>query len=250
MMTGLLALFLLLPSNSHATALSVMENTKVNKNAIFVSTQTKNGFIGLGVSTQSYNGAVANVGLYSSSNVVVSNTPGDNVVIYATGAITLGTLNLTASASPMLTTSTDTVSGAKTFVGQVSVSTWSASIMAPTNVCTGTAFCTCQSSQTVTIQSSTVTVWGSGSVGMNSAVNGVATVLEDGQFIGTETASKGVTESVGSGAGNPFNFWRVFTGRTPGQHTYCIGFWSQGSNTFSAAGLSDFQFGVMDVILR
>lgn len=122
MMTGLLALFLLLPSNSHATALSVMENTKVSKNAIFVSTQTKNNFIGLGISTQSYNGAVANVGLYSSSNVVVSNTTGDNVVIYATGSVVAGgTILGGGNPNAMLTTSTDTVSGAKTFVSSVSI---------------------------------------------------------------------------------------------------------------------------------
>lgn len=128
MMTGLLALFLLLPSNSHATALSVMENTRVSKNAIFVSTQSKNGFIGLGISTQSYNGAVPSVGLYSSSNVVVSNTPSDNCVIYATGSVTCisfvgdgSKITGVTTTGAMLVNSTDTVSGAKTFLSTTTV---------------------------------------------------------------------------------------------------------------------------------
>lgn len=86
---GLLALLLtLLSSSVTASPLAVMEQTKTSHNTIFVDTTNAR----LDVSTQSYNGNAVNVGLYSSSNVVVSNTSSDNCVIYATGTLACQTI--------------------------------------------------------------------------------------------------------------------------------------------------------------
>ena len=64
---------------------TIMEGVPASKNAILVSTANTRVMVG----TTSYNGAVASVGVYTASNVVVSSDRTDHVVIYATGSIML-----------------------------------------------------------------------------------------------------------------------------------------------------------------
>lgn len=72
----------MMPAKAMA-ARAVMEGIQATNKTIFVDTGTAR----VNISTDGYRGNVPNVGLYSSSNVVVSNTAGNNCVIYATGSI-------------------------------------------------------------------------------------------------------------------------------------------------------------------
>lgn len=66
------------------SAKAVMEGVRTTNNTILVSTRN----VRVLVATHTYSGNVPNTGLYTSSNVVVSNTGADKCVIYATGSIT------------------------------------------------------------------------------------------------------------------------------------------------------------------
>ena len=61
----------------------VVEGIPATGNTVKIDTATTR----VEIATTSYNGAIATVGLYTTSNVVVSNTVADNCVIYATGSL-------------------------------------------------------------------------------------------------------------------------------------------------------------------
>lgn len=83
-MKYLISFFLsIFPVTANA-AKSVMEGIVASKQTVLIDTTNTR----VDIATASYNGKVSNVGLYSSSNVVISNTNGDNCIIYATGSIT------------------------------------------------------------------------------------------------------------------------------------------------------------------
>ena len=84
MRTVLLTLLLGLPGLANAQfSRPVMEGVAARNNTILVSTRT----VRVLVSTNVYNGGISNVGLYTSSNVVISDTSANKCVIYATGSI-------------------------------------------------------------------------------------------------------------------------------------------------------------------
>lgn len=126
----------------------------------------------------------------------------------------------------------------------VDKSTWSAKIVTPSG--SATALGVCVATVSVTLIGSTMTVWGAGAVSMNAAVNGSVGVLEDGSFLAGETSAKGMTQGVGAGSGISLSFSKTFTGLVAGAHNYCVGFFADGSNTFSAAAMSEYQFGVRE----
>ena len=86
-----LALLLLTNAVDAQSSRAVMEGVRTSDNTILISTRTKRVL----VSTTVYNGAIPNVGLYTSSNVVISDQSSNKCVIYATGS--LSCLDVTAS---------------------------------------------------------------------------------------------------------------------------------------------------------
>jgi hypothetical protein len=61
-------------------------------------------------STKSYNGGIVNVAVYTTSNVVVSDTPSNNVVLYATGTINAKDIFVsTATATALSVSGTATI---------------------------------------------------------------------------------------------------------------------------------------------
>ena len=86
-----LALLLLTNAVDAQSSRAVMEGVRTSDNTILISTRTKRVL----VSTTVYNGAIPNVGLYTSSNVVISDQASNKCVIYATGS--LSCLDVTAS---------------------------------------------------------------------------------------------------------------------------------------------------------
>lgn len=82
MIKALISLFLL-PVNLYA-AKSIMEGIPASSNSLFVSTQNAR----LIVSATSYDGGLSNVGLYVSSNVVISDSRFSNkCILYSTGSL-------------------------------------------------------------------------------------------------------------------------------------------------------------------
>ena len=105
-----MAVFWLLGSSSaFAQVRTVMENVRSTKNVIFVATRTTPGLF---ASTDSYNGVVSNVGIFTTSNVVVSDTRADKCVIYATGSIScLGVTLSSGAAGSFVQKAGDTMTG-------------------------------------------------------------------------------------------------------------------------------------------
>lgn len=164
------------------------------------------------------------------------------------GYIFGGTCTAATSSSSNTFTGNNTFTGTNIFNGIVSISTWSAAIITPSGASNSTFGGCSASTQTITLVGSTVTIWGSGGISVNAAVPALATVLEDGKFIGTETNTVGIGATQANGAA--MNFIRVYSGRTSGQHNYCVGFWVIGSGTVSANTNIDFQFGVREETLK
>lgn len=133
----------------------------------------------------------------------------------------------------------NTWTGSNVYNGLVSISTWSAVIVTPSG--TQTSFATCMATVTITLQGSTVTVAGSGSINVNTSADLAAGALEDGKFLGNESATLGLVQNSSGGSGTNLGFNRHFTGRTAGQHNYCIGFWTS-AGTMSAAAKSEYSF--------
>jgi len=147
---------------------------------------------------------------------------------------------------------TQTFTGTNTFLGPVDISTWSSIVMtSPGNAETNFKGCSV-STVSITMVGSTVTISGSGSVQGNTSTQfAVAIVLMDGDYMDGETSTKGVASgSLSNGQFAALGFERTFTGITPGQHTFCIGFYASGSNTFSASTTTDYVFKVKEDILR
>ena len=83
------ALAAILPTQSYAQRRSLMEGLASGANAILVSTAPARVYM----STTAYGGAVSNVAVFTSSNIVLSDTAaGDKVVIYSTGTVKTTTL--------------------------------------------------------------------------------------------------------------------------------------------------------------
>ena len=90
MLKALFLSFLFVPAISQAQfSRAVMEGMRTSDNTVLISTRTKRVL----VSTTVYNGAIPNVGIYTSSNVVISDQASNKCVIYATGAISCLTVN-------------------------------------------------------------------------------------------------------------------------------------------------------------
>lgn len=83
MMAAHLLLLALHGSANAQHSRAVMEGVRTSNNTILVSTRN----VRLLVSTTVYNGGIPNVGLYTSSNVVVSDQSSNKCVIYATGSL-------------------------------------------------------------------------------------------------------------------------------------------------------------------
>lgn len=108
-MMGLLTLPLILPGSAKAqNAKAVLEGVRTTNDTILVSTRN----VRVLISTRSYNGTISNVGLYTSSNVVISDTNADKCVIYATGSINcLGATLSGGSAGTFVLREGDTMTG-------------------------------------------------------------------------------------------------------------------------------------------
>lgn len=116
----LTAAVLLLSQSAHA-ARAVMEGIKATKETIFIDTGTARVLVGTGT----YRGTVPNVGLFVGSNVVITDfSANEKIVLYATGAIMLNGVLLTAQAAPSsLLIATQTWSGQNTYASLVTFST-------------------------------------------------------------------------------------------------------------------------------
>lgn len=91
---GLKVLFSAAPAAA-TTTYAVMESIPSHGGAIRVSTGAGNH---VSFSTSPYTGTVPNVGIYTSSNVVISTrAAGPNIVLYATGSVTALSANFSAS---------------------------------------------------------------------------------------------------------------------------------------------------------
>ena len=98
-MMGLLTLPLILPASVKAqNAKAVLDGVRTTNNTVLISTRN----VRVLVSTISYSGAVTNVGLFTSSNVVLADNRIDKVVLYSTGSV--HGLRLTVSSMTMATT--------------------------------------------------------------------------------------------------------------------------------------------------
>lgn len=97
---ALSVVLLLAGLNARAQVRVLEEGVPSSNKEFLVSTTTRR----VDIATTSYNGQIPNVGLYSSSNVVISSGPLDNCVIYATGSIScLGSTYLKTDGSNFMT---------------------------------------------------------------------------------------------------------------------------------------------------
>lgn len=157
------------------------------------------------------------------------------------------------------TSSTNTFSGTTIFNSSVTfngaifgniLSTWTAVSANPT-VSGSSAFGGCSATATITMQGSTVTIWGSGAINPNASLTGIVGVLMDGAYVAGQTTTKGVFAGLTS-SGNDWglSFERLLTGVASGKHNFCIGYYGNGSVTFSAPANSIApQFGVREEVL-
>ncbi|MDI6808483.1 MAG: hypothetical protein QME66_05810 [Candidatus Eisenbacteria bacterium] len=108
---GALLLLLLCAQAGHARR-AVMEGLAASANTVLISTVNTR----VSIATTSYNGTVATVGLYVTSNVVISSDETDNIVFYATGSLVLNGTNIGSQiTNAAILTATQTFSGQNTF---------------------------------------------------------------------------------------------------------------------------------------
>ena len=89
-----------------------MEGLATSADTVLISTANTR----VSIATTSYNGTVATVGLYVTSNVVISNDETDNIVFYATGSLVLNGTNIGSQvANAAILNATQTFSGNNTF---------------------------------------------------------------------------------------------------------------------------------------
>lgn len=221
---------LLLSSTFLSTASAqkvVTESVPGTRNVIHITTGTPR----VHFSTRSYGGGVSNVGVATSSNVVVSDpTSSDKVVIYATGTIVAQHFS-----GPSLS-STTTIGLNQTFIPGDGFD----------------VFQVCHSTLSITTNGGKVAIWFSG--GLGSSTNGASlglNVLEDGEFISPYTKDIGIVQLFATSADNDVtqnaSFHIVIRAPSAGSHNYCIApRVSAGTGKYSITS-AQASFGVMEV---
>ena len=115
-MIKLLTLLCLLAPSLSFGARAVMEGIPASRNAVYVTTAPASS-PRVYIATRTYSGAVSNVGLFTSSNVVISDDGTDKIVLYATGAIAIGGNILSTQTAASLLTANNAWTGTMTVTG-------------------------------------------------------------------------------------------------------------------------------------
>lgn len=241
-LTALFSFLFAAPAFSATATYAVMESIPSHGGAIRVSTGTGNH---VAFSTAPYRGSVGSVGIYTSSNVVLSTQTAPNIVLYATGSVTgLGLL------STYLQTSTANFSGSGTGVysvilgsgiwaGNACIQLQGGQICGPAAAATAstgaivTSFNGTTSNTKFSLAYATVTFTTAGGfvkIGYAGGVRGptgnlcTLNVIEDGQYLSGYTPDSGMIPFVSPGNNLDSNASFTIMIRAPsaGQHSYAL----------------------------
>lgn len=235
----LCSLFLLIgPATAHAQRRMVAEGLPTGADALYVSTgPTARVYF----STRAYAGGIATVGIFTSSNAVISDTAtGNKIVLYSTGSVT-----------------------ARSFVGDGSlltnVPTGAVAQSSKTLNLTGTTTATtnfdiCYATGTITASGTRpVMVYYAGSITQAGSAGRYCLIsfMQDGAHISPYTRTVGMGGAVTSSAGGFGNgsTTRVFPAPSAGSHAWCISMISPFGDacTFTYSSAHGNEFGVTEL---
>jgi len=200
------------------------------------------------LATTSYSGAVASVGLFTSSNVVLGD--GDLIVLYTTGTL----LAVDARFSQTILVNGAIVPSTTTVAPGLTTAHSTATVNVPSGSTAATAFSVCYATASVTVSAdnANVAVWYSGSVHNSNAGAGcITSFLQDGAFLGgyyTKDRGHGVGVSHSGNLPAQASFFTIVPGVSSGVHDFCLTLAAL-SNTcnITAASYTISEFGVMEL---
>lgn len=252
-----LLLKLCLPSLAFADK-AIMEGTSASRYTIKVDTANARVL----VSTTAYRGGITDVGLYVSSNVVIStDTRTQHIVMYATGTVHVGTMSATYVRADAVSVSSavraayvavsDTISVSSavraayaSFSSPISVNGAVVPSTSPTSSglstahstgttfgftgsTTETSFSVCYATVAITVSANgaNVAVWYSGSVHNSGAGGGcLVSFLHNGAFPTNYSAARGHGVGISHSANAPdrASFYTVIQGVSAGTNNFCL----------------------------
>ena len=213
---GIAALVVLGAASAHAD-ISDSGNLTIGGQAVIAGTMTvQGGAFSVGATTFS-----VNAGTVSVSSVLKASQG----ILWADGSTSTTAV---ASASPltMLVNSTDTVSGLKTFVGNVKMSTHAfVTLTGASYSTTQTTLSSCVTGSTVTITivGSTVAVVSAGYAANTAESLVAASFLMDGGYASGLGGTAAITSgTAGSTQASNISFTWIQGGLSPGTHSFCL----------------------------
>lgn len=226
---------------AHA-ANAVLEGIRTAKDTVFIDTTNAR----VDIATTSYGGGISNVALYVSSNVVISSSAGNNVVIYATGTIMLNGSVIPSTAPAVSPSAATTFTGAITFNSSVTFnggafglglsSYTQADLSAFSMSGTNTSLTACISGSTVSLTGALFDVCFDGNMADATAVAGSTVTwgfLIDGGYYSGYSGTKGVVIASDSAlftTGHNMSGCARYIAASSASHTFCLNASSSGGS--------------------